>query len=82
MQIPTDSLLVEKIASSKGVPGWPEFACCTASIANVRIVLMQSWSSWSLLIAAPYLAAAYFFTFHQSNSHSIYLRVARRLSNV
>src|SRR5207244_11062692 len=22
-----------------GVPGWPEFACCTASIARVRIVL-------------------------------------------
>src|ERR1700724_3869070 len=28
-----------------GRPGWPEFACCTASIARVRIVLMQSVSS-------------------------------------
>src|SRR5882762_9561819 len=28
-----------------GVPGCPEFACCTASIESVRIVLMQSVSS-------------------------------------
>ena len=27
-----------------GVPGWPELACCTASIASVRIVLMESKS--------------------------------------
>ena len=27
-----------------GVPGWPELACCTASIDKVRIVLMQVWS--------------------------------------
>ena len=27
-----------------GVPGWPEFACCTASIDRVRMVLMQSLS--------------------------------------
>src|SRR5262252_1851789 len=27
-----------------GVPGWPEFACWMASIASVRIVLMQSSS--------------------------------------
>ena len=27
-----------------GAPGWPEFACCTASMDNVRMVLMQSWS--------------------------------------
>src|ERR1700720_3581606 len=28
-----------------GAPGCPEFACCTASIARVRIVLMHSASS-------------------------------------
>jgi hypothetical protein len=28
-----------------GVPGWPELACCTASIANVLMVLMHNWSS-------------------------------------
>src|ERR1700719_4722310 len=28
-----------------GVPGCPEFACCTASIESVRIVLMQSASN-------------------------------------
>src|ERR687887_1216381 len=28
-----------------GVPGWPEFAFCTASIDSVRIVLTQSSSS-------------------------------------
>src|SRR5664279_4994684 len=27
-----------------GVPGWPELACCTASIDRVRMVLMQVWS--------------------------------------
>ena len=27
-----------------GVPGWPELAFCTASIASVRIVLMHSRS--------------------------------------
>src|SRR5688572_24227092 len=27
-----------------GVPGWPESACWTASIASVRIVLMQTVS--------------------------------------
>src|SRR5579885_3360840 len=27
-----------------GVPGWPELARWTASIASVRMVLMQSWS--------------------------------------
>src|ERR1700722_8097040 len=25
-----------------GAPGWPELACCTASMARVRIVLMDS----------------------------------------
>src|SRR5690242_3189227 len=28
-----------------GVPGCPEFACCTASMDNVRTVLMQSSSN-------------------------------------
>src|SRR5712691_7132805 len=28
-----------------GAPGWPLLACCTASIARVRIVLMHSVSS-------------------------------------
>jgi ABC-type methionine transport system ATPase subunit len=27
-----------------GMPGWPEFACCTASMASVRMVLMHSSS--------------------------------------
>jgi hypothetical protein len=27
-------------ATAMGVPGWPELAACTASIASVRIVLM------------------------------------------
>src|SRR5215469_7840333 len=31
-------------ARAIGVPGWPELACCTASIERVRIVLIQSWS--------------------------------------
>jgi len=32
------------------VPGWPEFAFCTASIASVRIVLIDS-SSMSMSVA-------------------------------
>ncbi|HEX3710557.1 MAG TPA: hypothetical protein VHV56_11795 [Pseudolabrys sp.] len=31
-------------ARAIGVPGWPELACCTASIDKVRIVSMQSSS--------------------------------------
>ena len=31
-------------ARAIGVPGWPDSACCTASIDSVRIVLMQSSS--------------------------------------
>src|SRR5262245_57654807 len=27
-----------------GAPGCPELACCTASIASVRMVLIDSWS--------------------------------------
>src|SRR5262245_35348119 len=27
-----------------GVPGCPDFACCTASIESVRMVLIHSWS--------------------------------------
>src|SRR5207245_11611649 len=30
------------------VPGWPEFACWTASIARVRIVLIESWTWFTL----------------------------------
>src|SRR5262245_35967220 len=33
-----------------GVPRWPEFACWTASIESVRIVLTHSWSSWAFVI--------------------------------
>src|SRR4051812_6463303 len=36
-------------ANAMGAPGWPEFACCTASIARVRIVLMLSVSSCLLV---------------------------------
>src|SRR5215467_2975636 len=32
-------------ASAMGVPGCPDFACCTASIESVRMVLIHSWSS-------------------------------------
>src|SRR6516164_10419068 len=32
-------------ASAIGVPGCPEFACCTASMERVRMVLIQSWST-------------------------------------
>jgi hypothetical protein len=31
-------------ASAIGVPGWPEFAACTASLHRVRIVATASWS--------------------------------------
>ena len=36
------------VAAPIGMPGWPEFACCTASIDSMRIVLMQSWSRSSV----------------------------------
>src|SRR5262245_54807469 len=36
-----------------GVPGWPDFACCTASIESVRIVLIDSWSSCTLVMGSP-----------------------------
>src|SRR5438132_10578450 len=36
-----------------GVPGCPEFACCTASIASVRMVFTQSVSSEVSVIVAP-----------------------------
>jgi hypothetical protein len=35
-----------------GDPGCPEFACWTASMASVRMVLMQSWSRVLVLIMA------------------------------
>src|SRR5437870_5488707 len=41
-----------------GVPGWPEFACCTASMASVRMVLMQSRSRSDALVAAMFRSAA------------------------
>ena len=34
-----------------GVPGWPEFACCTASIARVRMVLTHSSSILFFIVA-------------------------------
>src|SRR5262245_30376525 len=37
-------------ASAIGVPGWPEFACCTASIESVRMQLIDNWSSCALVI--------------------------------
>src|SRR5262245_45986958 len=40
-------------ANAIGVPGCPDFACCTASIDRVRMVLIDSWSSSSLVIASP-----------------------------
>src|SRR5262249_17794845 len=39
-------------ASAIGVPGCPEFACCTASIDRVRMVLIDSWSSCSLVMVS------------------------------
>src|ERR1700722_19869041 len=36
-----------------GAPGWPEFACCTASIARVRVVLMLNRSRFGWLTLAP-----------------------------
>src|SRR5678815_1449656 len=39
-------------ASAMGVPGWPELACWTASMHNVRIVLMAS-SSMSFSVTHP-----------------------------
>src|SRR6266481_4417472 len=49
-------------ASAIGVPGCPDFACCTASIDRVRIVLIDSWSSCSLVIVSP--------SFLQKSSHN------------
>src|SRR5262249_14172001 len=39
-------------ASAIGVPGCPDFACCTASIDKVRIVLIESWSSSAFVIVS------------------------------
>src|ERR1039457_1998554 len=36
-----------------GAPGCPELACCTASMERVRMVLIESWSSCSLVIGVP-----------------------------
>src|SRR5215212_414461 len=43
-------------ASAIGVPGWPEFAFCTASIDRVRIVSMQSLSRACLSVAADVMS--------------------------
>src|SRR5579863_5447269 len=40
-------------ASPIGAPGWPEFAFWTASIARVRIVLMESKSRFCWLTSSP-----------------------------
>src|SRR2546425_4017960 len=40
-------------AIAMGVPGCPEFACCTASIASVRIVFTQRVSSEVSVMSAP-----------------------------
>jgi len=37
-------------ASPHRRPGVPGIGCCTASIDSVRIVLMQSWSRFSVLM--------------------------------
>src|SRR5215831_10477144 len=37
-------------ASAIGVPGWPDFACWTASIDRVRMQLIDNWSSSASLI--------------------------------
>src|SRR4029077_11341755 len=37
-------------ASAIGVPGWPDFACCTASIDSVRMQLIDNWSNCALVI--------------------------------
>src|SRR4051812_3272390 len=41
-------------AAPIGAPGWPDFACCTASAESIRIVLMLSCSSsdpWAVEVA-------------------------------
>src|SRR5262245_27564845 len=37
-------------ANAIGVPGWPEFACCTASIDSVRMQLIDNWSNCASVI--------------------------------
>ena len=39
-------------AKAIGVPGWPEFACCTASMDKVRMVFMQTSTIELSLIGA------------------------------
>src|SRR5262249_18716762 len=50
-------------AMAIGMPGWPEFAACTASIASVRIVSMLS-RSMSWVTAAYYPASLMAEHFH------------------
>src|SRR5947209_12464933 len=42
-----------------GVPGWPELACCTASMDSVRMVLTHSWSMGLATAAGPRLPGAF-----------------------
>ena len=48
-------------ASAIGVPGWPEFACWTASMERVRIVFTHSSSSarWSVPTVMRLLVVAF-----------------------
>src|SRR5271170_2885047 len=50
-----------------GAPGWPEFACCTASIAKVRMVLMLRVSSCLLVSNACSLATIESVSFERSD---------------
>src|SRR5579863_1283398 len=44
-----------------GIPGWPEFAFCTASIASTRIELMHSSSSFACVILLSAASATVYF---------------------
>jgi hypothetical protein len=50
-------------ASAIDVPGWPDFACCTAFIAKVRMVLTHN-SSIVSFIASMSSPAAFTHTVH------------------
>src|SRR4051795_11380936 len=45
-------------ASAIAVPGWPAFACCTASIDSVLIVSIESCWTFVAVVAIPTPAAA------------------------
>ena len=44
-------------ASAIGVPGWPEFAFCTASIESVRIVSTHSSSSFVVAVSVAVMGS-------------------------